>query len=137
MGIVIKRGQMTNIKGKNRGKRGKILIIIWKYLTNYFLLPKLELRIFFVIQCCLVYLIHKVSITTFLLFSQYLVMLYREQPTICIINLICIESKNERKKYMYKIHSPTKTLRTFGEAYSSISLNHSGQQSNVGWLDTS
>ena len=57
-----------------------------------------EVRIFFVIQCCLVYLIHKVSITTFLLFSQYLVMLYREQPTICIINLICIESKNEREK---------------------------------------
>ena len=28
MGLVIKRGQMTNIKGKNRGKRGKILIII-------------------------------------------------------------------------------------------------------------
>ena len=40
---------------------------------------------------------------------------------------------------MYKlgIYSPTRTFRTFGEAYSSISLNHSGQQSNVGWFDTS
>lgn len=32
---------------------------------------------------------------------------------------------------------PTNTRNTLGEAYSSISLNQSGQQSKVGWFDTS
>ena len=32
---------------------------------------------------------------------------------------------------------PTRTFRTLGDAYSSISLSHSGQQSKVGWLETS
>ena len=32
---------------------------------------------------------------------------------------------------------PTRTLSTLGEAYSSISRSQSGQQSNVGWFETS
>lgn len=32
---------------------------------------------------------------------------------------------------------PTNTRNTLGDAYSSISLNQSGQQSKVGWLETS
>ena len=35
------------------------------------------------------------------------------------------------------INEQTKNPLTLGEAYSSISLNQSGQQSKVGWLDTS
>ena len=37
----------------------------------------------------------------------------------------------------YHFILPTRTLSTLGDAYSSISRSQSGQQSNVGWLETS
>ena len=39
--------------------------------------------------------------------------------------------------YVFGSPLPTRTFRTFGDAYSSISLSQSGQESKVGWLDTS
>ena len=52
MGLVIKRGQMTNIGKKRRGKRGKKWL---SYENTWQTIFNPEVRIFFVIQCCLVY----------------------------------------------------------------------------------